>query len=191
MAAARVEEKNSRPVPARGPASPDPGVKGPLKEEQKMNLDDVRELIKLVNETGITEVKLESDGIKIAIKKGPGLEAGPGASLPAKQNSAVTSGPKETAPGLPEQTGTKDRAALTPVTSPMVGTFYRAPSPESPPYVSVGDRIKKGQTLCIIEAMKLMNKIDSEVEGEIVEITVENGSPVEYGQILFLIKQKQ
>ena len=191
MAAARVEEKNSRPDPARGPASPEPGGKGPLREEGKMNLDDVRELIKLVNETGIPEVKLESDGIKIAIKKGLGLnpEAGPGAPPPARQNPDLTSGPKETAPAMPEQTGTKDRSNLIPVTSPMVGTFYRAPSPESPPYVNVGERVKKGQTLCIIEAMKLMNKIDSEVEGEIVEITVENGSPVEYGQTLFLIKQ--
>lgn len=188
MAAARVEEK-SRTVPARVPAGQETGGKGALKEERKMNLDDVRELIKLVNETGISEVKLESDGIKLAIKKGLGLEAGPGSSVPAKQTLATPSGQIETGPGMPEQTETKDRFALIPVTSPMVGTFYRSPSPDASPYVSTGEYIKKGQTLCIIEAMKLMNKIDSEVEGEIVEITVENGSPVEYGQTLFLIKQ--
>lgn len=189
MAAARVEEKSSGPVPARGPAEQEPGGKGASKEERKMNLDDVRELIMLVNETGITEVKLESDGIKLAIKKGLDLKAGPGSSVPAEQALAIPSGQKETGSSMPEQTETKDQAALIPVISPMVGTFYRSPSPEAPPYVSVGEYIKKGQTLCIIEAMKLMNKIDSEVEGEIVEITVENGSPVEYGQTIFLIKQ--
>lgn len=189
MAAARVEEKSSGPVPARGPAGQEPGGKGASKEERKMNLDDVRELIMLVNETGITEVKLESDGIKLAIKKGLDLKAGPGSSVPAEQALAIPSGQKETGSSMPEQTETKDQAALIPVISPMVGTFYRSPSPEAPPYVSVGEYIKKGQTLCIIEAMKLMNKIDSEVEGEIVEITVENGSPVEYGQTIFLIKQ--
>ena len=185
MAAARVEEKSSGPVPARGPAGQEPGGKGASKEERKMNLDDVRELIMLVNETGITEVKLESDGIKLAIKKGLDLKAGPGSSVPAEQALAIPSGQKETGSSMPEQTETKDQAALIPVISPMVGTFYRSPSPEAPPYVSVGEYIKKGQTLCIIEAMKLMNKIDSEVEGEIVEITVENGSPVEYGQTIF------
>lgn len=189
MAAARVEEKSSGPVPARGPAGQEPGGKGASKEERKMNLDDVRELIMLVNETGITEVKLESDGIKLAIKKGLDLKAGPGSSVPAEQALAIPSGQKETGSSMPEQTETKDQAALIPVISPIVGTFYRSPSPEAPPYVSVGEYIKKGQTLCIIEAMKLMNKIDSEVEGEIVEITVENGSPVEYGQTIFLIKQ--
>jgi oxaloacetate decarboxylase alpha subunit len=189
MAAARVEEKSSGPVPARGPAGQEPGGKGASKEERKMNLDDVRELIMLVNETGITEVKLESEGIKLAIKKGLDLKAGPGSSVPAEQALAIPSGQKETGSSMPEQTETKDQAALIPVISPMVGTFYRSPSPEAPPYVSVGEYIKKGQTLCIIEAMKLMNKIDSEVEGEIVEITVENGSPVEYGQTIFLIKQ--
>jgi oxaloacetate decarboxylase alpha subunit len=129
MAAARVEEKSSGPVPARGPAGQEPGGKGASKEERKMNLDDVRELIMLVNETGITEVKLESDGIKLAIKKGLDLKAGPGSSVPAEQALAIPSGQKETGSSMPEQTETKDQAALIPVISPMVGTFYRSPSP--------------------------------------------------------------
>ena len=90
---------------------------------------------------------------------------------------------------MPDRTQAENQPPLIPVTSPMVGTFYRSPGPEASPYVSVGEYISRGQTLCIIEAMKLMNKIDSEIEGEIAEITVENGSPVEYGQTLFLIKQ--
>jgi oxaloacetate decarboxylase alpha subunit len=187
--AARVEEKPSKSVPAQRPATPEPGGKGSFKEEGKMNLDDVRELIKLVNETGITEVKLESNGVKLAIKKGLKAEAEPDSPQPEKRLLTESPGSKETTSTMPDRTQAENQPPLIPVTSPMVGTFYRSPGPEASPYVSVGEYISRGQTLCIIEAMKLMNKIDSEIEGEIAEITVENGSPVEYGQTLFLIKQ--
>jgi acetyl-CoA carboxylase biotin carboxyl carrier protein len=90
---------------------------------------------------------------------------------------------------VPAQGSGEDRPGLTPVAAPMVGTYYDATSPESTPFVKVGDRVKKGQTLCIIEAMKLMNEISSEYEGEIVEIKVEKGQPVEYGQVMFLIEE--
>ncbi|OPZ70933.1 MAG: Biotin carboxyl carrier protein of acetyl-CoA carboxylase [Firmicutes bacterium ADurb.Bin456] len=187
--AVRIEEKPGKPIPEQKQSVPDPGSKGSLKEERKMNLDDVRELIKLVNETGITEVKLESDGVKLAIKKGLKPESEQDSPHPDKRS--LTESPEfgKTTPAKQGRTQDENQPPLIPVTSPMVGTFYRAPAPEASPYVSVGEYISKGQTLCIIEAMKLMNKIDSEIEGEIVEITVENGSPVEYGQTLFLIKQ--
>ncbi len=186
---AQVKDKTIKPVPALEPALLGPDGKGTAKEDRKMNLGDVKDLIRLVNETGITEVKLESDGVKLAIKKGRSLEAEVGSTGPSTPAPAVNPELKEAGSTLPDRTATKDQTGLIPVVSPMVGTFYRAPSPEADPYVKIGEQVKKGQTLCIIEAMKLMNKIDAELEGEIVEITVENGSPVEYGQTLFLVKE--
>ncbi|MCL6557555.1 MAG: sodium-extruding oxaloacetate decarboxylase subunit alpha [Firmicutes bacterium] len=146
-----------------------------------VNIKDIRELLKLLEESDVTEFSLESAGMKLSIRKG-------GTHAPAMQ---VT--PKE--PVL-QQTGEKTQKPVVPeedlytVLSPMVGTFYRALAPDAPPYVQVGNIVQKGQVLCIIEAMKLMNEIQAEVAGEIVEILVENGHPVEYGQPLFLIREK-
>lgn len=159
------------------------------REVNELNLQDIKELIKLINETAVNEFKLESDDMKIAIKKGPGSELTPAKQAPAAV-TPVENQVKNEVETPPAQKIPEVKPELVPVVSPMVGMFYAAPAPDAPPYVKVGDQVKKGQTLCIIEAMKLMNKIDSEIDGEIVEIAVKNGEPVEYGQTIFLIKEK-
>ncbi|MGI6491766.1 MAG: acetyl-CoA carboxylase biotin carboxyl carrier protein [Pelotomaculum sp.] len=161
-----------------------------VKEVKDMNLEDIKELIALVNDSAVTEVKLESDGVKISIKKGAEQEAIPVSKVTVSQvpeSKPAQVEKKETAPAK-EENPQEDKEGLYTVVSPMVGTFYAAPSPDAMPYVKVGDMVRKGQTLCIVEAMKLMNKIESEVDGEIVEIAVNNAEPVEYGQPIFYIK---
>lgn len=150
-------------------------------EEIEMNLQDVKELIKIIDRSDVGEVILENNGMKIAIRKGEARSGGAAAT------------PMEDASPTPAEAPTQvaapaDREGLTPVTSPMVGTFYRAPAPDQPPFIEVGQWVEKGQTLGIIEAMKLMNEIEAEVAGEIIEILAENANPVEYGQTLILIK---
>lgn len=172
-------------VPAKQAANVAPGT---VKEVDELNLSDVKELIKFIDDTDITEVSLESAGVKLAIRKG-GFHA---AEAPARGNGQAASAPQLGKPdpaAVPAPAKDVPGPGLTTVTAPMVGTFYDAPSPDSAPYVKVGDRVKKGQTLCIIEAMKLMNEIKSEFDGEIVEIKIEKGQPVEYGQVIFLIKE--
>ncbi|MEW6424224.1 MAG: acetyl-CoA carboxylase biotin carboxyl carrier protein [Bacillota bacterium] len=138
-----------------------------------MDFQEIRELIRLIDQTSIAELSLESNGIKIAIKKGPG---GP------------ESAEDKTVADLFREAKEKGSIKFTEVVSPMVGTFYRAPAPDAPPFVQAGDIVQTGQTLCIIEAMKMLNEIKAEITGEIVEILVENGESVEYGQPLFYMK---
>ncbi|GAV22371.1 acetyl-CoA carboxylase biotin carboxyl carrier protein [Carboxydothermus pertinax] len=148
------------------------------KEEQNLNLKEIRDLILLLNETNIAELIIESEGTKIAIKKGQTLTDGiTPAPVVMPENKVV-----------PEKAEEKSMENFSVITSPMVGTFYRAPAPGAPPFVEVGQRVKPGDVLCIIEAMKLMNEIESEIAGEIVEILVENGEAVEYGQPLFKVR---
>ncbi|MBC7324133.1 MAG: acetyl-CoA carboxylase biotin carboxyl carrier protein, partial [Moorella sp. (in: Bacteria)] len=160
--------------------------KAGFEEDGSMNLQEIKELIKLIDQTAIAELSLDSGGVKVAIRKA--VVKGP---LPAEEDSFLPPPVQENA-GQPVPAAEKmpETAGLTPVKSPMVGTFYSAPAPDAPPFVRVGDVVQKGQVLCIIEAMKLMNEIKSEAAGEIVKILVENGQPVEYGQDLFLIREK-
>ncbi|MGE5197688.1 MAG: acetyl-CoA carboxylase biotin carboxyl carrier protein [Deltaproteobacteria bacterium] len=150
-----------------------------------MNLKEIKEMINLMNENGLVELEIEKDGTRIRLKKtasgadgltGPIVierEAVPAAQIAARQEAAAV---KEAA------------AKNIEIKAPMVGTFYRAPSPESPPYAEVDQVVEPGQVICIIEAMKLMNEIKSEIKGKIVEVLVENAEPVEYGQPMFLIE---
>ena len=164
-----------------------------------MNIQEIRQLIRIVEKSGIDELELEEEGRKIRIRKnqnnvvvaspqnGASVQyalppAGAAAPPPA---AAPASAPAETASG--ESAADSDKYYE--VRSPMVGTFYRAPAPDAAPYVEVGDTVSPGQTLCIIEAMKLMNEIQSEVSGKIAKILVENAQPVEYNQVLFLIEK--
>ncbi len=161
------------------------------REVEELNVSDVKDLIRFVGDTDITEVSLESAGVKLSIRKGgfQALEA-PGQINAPPANGARGEKPaaaKDLSGHIADDSHAED--GLHSVIAPMVGTFYDTPSPESDPYVKVGDRIKKGQVLCIIEAMKLMNEIKSEYDGEIVEVKVERGQPVEYGQVIFLIKE--
>jgi acetyl-CoA carboxylase biotin carboxyl carrier protein len=140
-----------------------------------MEIDDLKELIALLQDTDITEIQLEKDGTKVKIRRQMLLSP-----LEMRTKAAVTvEQTKE-----PEE----DTQRLVTITSPIVGTFYRAPSPDAPPFVDTGAKVKKGQVICIIEAMKLMNEIESEVDGVLVRTLVENGQPVEYGEPLFLIE---
>src|SRR5262245_14840781 len=147
-------------------------------------LMELRRLIRLVQRTGIGELELSSEGRTVRISAQPGgtpLVSAPGYATPAVQGAASSAAPaRESAPPSAD-----NRVAIP---SPMVGTFYRAPAPDADPYVEVGASIEVGQTVCIIEAMKLMNEIESEVKGRIVEILVENAQPVEFGQKLFMVE---
>jgi acetyl-CoA carboxylase biotin carboxyl carrier protein len=143
----------------------------------KLDLDQLRELIRLLDESNLTEIEVEQDDDRIRVRRDPAPVA------VVSQAVAPTAVVGSThASGAPED---DDGNYLT---TPFVGTFYRAPSPESDAFVEVGDSITPGQVLCIVEAMKLMNEIESEVAGTIVEILVENGKPVEYGDRLFRIE---
>lgn len=158
------------------------------KEEgrKSMNLEEIRELIRLLDETDITEFSLESQGMRIAIKKGVLREAAPPSQAEARPGAPAVV-PVDTGEEAPEGRSVVETFT---VVAPMVGTFYRAPAPDAPPYVEVGDTVREGQVLCIIEAMKLMNEIEAEAAGEVVEILAENGQTVEYGQPLFVIAKK-
>jgi acetyl-CoA carboxylase biotin carboxyl carrier protein len=166
----------------------------------KIDLNQIRELLSVVSQTDITELTLEFGDQKITIKKNAVQIAAasimsetpanaPVAQAPVKQMSFE---PKEVAPAPPPKAEEPVSAnnGYVAVTSPMVGTFYRAASPTAAPFVDIGDRIAIGQTVCIIEAMKLMNDMPAEVSGKIVKVCVDNGTTVEYGQTLFLVDPK-
>ncbi len=148
-----------------------------------MDLDDVFKLIEAVNDSKVTELEIEKGDFRIKIKKEIVRADYNKNSAFATKNEAVESKEKE------ELEKTEEFPShLEVIRSPIVGTFYRAPSPDAPPYVEEGDIVEKGQVLCIVEAMKIMNEIESDVRGRIVKILVENAQPVEYGQPLFLIE---
>jgi acetyl-CoA carboxylase biotin carboxyl carrier protein len=157
-----------------------------------MNLKEIKELIELMKNTDISELEIERSGVKVRLRKGgdvtfnpsmPRMEYPP-ATLVAPAFTEAPAPAPESAAGKPAG---PVKAELVKVVSPIVGTFYRSSSPEKPAYVEVGDVVKKGQVLCIIEAMKLMNEIECESAGKITQILVDSGAPVEYGQPLFVI----
>jgi acetyl-CoA carboxylase biotin carboxyl carrier protein len=152
-------------------------------------LNELKELLELISERDITEFEMEEEGVKIKIKKGTFVPVAATAPIhPPPAALPVTPVPAQEPPAAAAETSEQEDPTLTYVRSPMVGTFYRAPEPGAPPFVNSGDRIKPGQVMCIIEAMKLMNEIESECAGEVVEIFVENAQPVQYGDKLFSIR---
>ncbi len=148
-----------------------------------MNLKEIREMINLMNDNDLTEIEVEREGTKIRIKKANGEY-----TEVIKRDPPSYHVEAQPAPEATEQSATETSSSSSDIKSPMVGTFYRAPSPESPPFVEVGDTVEVGQVVCIVEAMKLMNEIKSEVRGKIVEAPVDNAQPVEFGQSLFVIE---
>ncbi len=149
-----------------------------------MNIKEIKEMINLMNENGLMELEVEKDGMRIRLKKTPaGIEAVGSPVIMERQRIEQPVLSQETK-AVPKETNSK----AIEIKSPMVGTFYRAPSPEAPPYVEVGQNVEPGQVICIIEAMKLMNEIKSEVKGKIVEVLVDNAEPLEFGQPIFLIE---
>jgi acetyl-CoA carboxylase biotin carboxyl carrier protein len=159
-----------------------------------MDLKDIQNLIKFVAKSGASEVKLETEDIKITIKTGSEQERGettyiqqiPAMSQPQMQMPQQTAAPQQAAPAIDAPAPSEDSKYIT-IKSPIIGTFYRKPSPDKPVFVEVGSNIKTGDVLCVIEAMKLFNEIESEVSGKIVKILVDDSSPVEFDQPLFLV----
>jgi len=157
-----------------------------------MDLDTLKQILDLVREHELSELEVEQDGLRLKIRKDSAVALPvPPPHLPAR--SPEVAAPSATAPTLPSPVGLEhadSEIELAVVKSPIVGTFYRSPEPGAPSFVEVGASVKKGQVLCIIEAMKLMNEIDSEYDGEIVSVYVESGQPVQYGERLFAIRTK-
>jgi len=147
-----------------------------------LDIEKIRAIIEALERTDITKFEYQDDDERLVIRRGRGAVTATVTPIAAAPAPVAAAAPAPAAKAEAEQKPGHI------VTSPFVGTFYRAPSPESPPYVDVGQMVQKGQTLCIVEAMKLMNEIEAEVSGRIAEIFVENGEPVEFGQPLFRIE---
>ena len=145
-----------------------------------MYIKEIKDMINLMNENGLNELEIEKDGMRIRLKKNAG---GIEKAVEFVPQHAI---PQHGQAGDPQEKVEKKNTIE--IKAPMVGTFYRSPSPEAPPYVNIGDNIEVGQVLCIIEAMKLMNEIKSEIKVRIIDIHVENAEPVEFGQVLFVVE---
>ncbi len=158
------------------------------------NLDEIKELVKLLDESSVQEIEIENEGSRVMIRKPNPNQATVVHSAPAMhvQHAAQIHHPAAAPPShaVESTVSANDAAAsnLHRIVSPMVGTFYRSPAPDAPSFVSTGDKVNEKTIVCIIEAMKLMNEIEAEVKGEIVEVLAENGQLVEFGQPLFLVK---
>ena len=157
-----------------------------------MDFDDIERILSLVREHELAEFELERDGLKIRVRKAQAVPTA--APLPVvlptvpQMPSPLAAAPMAAAPAPAAAPAVDEEMELAVVKSPIVGTFYRSPEPGAPSFVEIGQRVKKDQVLCIIEAMKLMNEITSEYDGEIVNAYVDNGKPVQYGERLFAIK---
>ena len=149
-----------------------------------MNLREIKELIKVFNSSDLSKLKVENGDFGLTLEKG-----GVAVVTAPTQTTATIQQAQATieAPNVEAKKRVTDNADK--ITSPMVGTFYRAPSPDSPPFVNIGDSVKKGQTLCILEAMKIMNELEAEFDCKILDILVEDGQPVEYNMPLFLVEK--
>jgi acetyl-CoA carboxylase biotin carboxyl carrier protein len=156
-----------------------------------MDLNTIKKLIKLLSDSGVDEIEIEEEGKKIRIAKHP-VAAVQFAAAPRQASAAVEGsvlpGPLPSAAPVAAPPASIDKKYHE-VKSPIVGTFYRSPAPDASPFVQVGSEVGPGSVLCIVEAMKLMNEIESDVSGTIAKILVENGQPVEYDQVLFLVDQ--
>jgi acetyl-CoA carboxylase biotin carboxyl carrier protein len=161
-----------------------------------LDVRELKEILKILEEQSITEFELEQDGVKLRVCRqassnhaGAPASASPVVVLAGGATAAApapAAPPPSPAPAGPREVEANENETL--VKSPIVGTFYRAADPNSPPFVQVGDRVKVGQVLCIVEAMKLMNEIEAEVAGEVVRVHPENGQPVQYGDPLFTLR---
>ena len=151
-----------------------------------LSFKEIKELIDLVSERGLAGLEVERSGFRLRIEGAhPAAANGVGVAAADLPASAIPAGGVAAAPPAPAPREAEDVHVIT---SPIVGTFYRSPSPESDPFAEVGEKVARGKILCIIESMKLMNEIESDVEGEIVAVYARNGQPVEYGEKLFGIR---
>lgn len=162
-----------------------------LLTQSEMKTSEIRDLIDFIAQSGLNEVDIETKELKLHVKREPDQKvmkaSAPVVAAPVAM-AMPTAAPVAAAPAPKAEKPAVSGKATVEVKSPMIGTFYRSANPDSPPFVSVGDKITKGQTVCIIEAMKLFNEIESEVSGTIVKAMVENSTPVEYDQVLFVVE---
>ncbi len=150
-----------------------------------MNIKEIKEMLQLMAEHGLNEIEIEKDGMKIKLKKGFA-----GKYTSEELSSSVAVHPSVEINSIPlAQRVAQESSNMAVIKSPMVGTFYTAPAPDQPPYMNMGSKVKEGDVLCIIEAMKLMNEIKSDISGTVLEILVKNGQPVEFDQPLFKIQK--
>lgn len=191
MGKSRIEKKTKT-------SASETGTTSGSQKTSDMKTSEIRDLIDFISKSGLNEVNIETKDLKIHVKREPDQKifkssaaapviAAPAAApsaTPAPQPSANTNQPSKVEKPATESSGKK----LLEIKSPMIGTFYRSQNPDAPPFVSVGDKVTKGQTVCIIEAMKLFNEIEAEVSGTVVKIMVENATPVEYDQVLYLVE---
>jgi len=163
-----------------------------------LDLKQIKQIIDLMKRSELTEFAVEEEGFKLKIRRGhngvPQITSSGGTlpPYPVAPEAVVAAGPAPAPAGAaasPAGGGEKEEAGIAYIKAPMVGTFYRAPSPESPPFAELNAKVVENSVVCIIEAMKIMNEIQAEVKGTVLEILVENGQPVEYGQRLFKVKQ--
>ena len=155
-----------------------------------MDFKQIQELIKMVNKSNLSEVSIEEKDFKITIRQKDEIiqtVAAPVAALPVAAPAPVAQAAPAAAPAASKAPATEDTSKYIAIKSPMIGTFYRRPAPDKPLFAEVGDEVAPGKTVCIIEAMKLFNEIESEIKGKIVKVLVEDQSPVEYDQPLFLV----
>jgi acetyl-CoA carboxylase biotin carboxyl carrier protein len=154
--------------------------------------EEICELIQLVGSSGVSAVEVEHAGSRVKIKGRAQVAAAPASAPPAAASagaqSALEASPVSAAPTPEPEAAPAEDENLHAISSPIVGTFYRAPNPDADPYIKVGDFVEPGQTLCIVEAMKLMNEIECDVSGTVVRVLPENAQPVEYGENLFLVR---
>jgi acetyl-CoA carboxylase biotin carboxyl carrier protein len=198
MSASARKKSPAAPSKSAAPKSGKPAPKSAVRSvsAQEVGLEEIKSLIALVAKEPFQEFEFEAGAMKFRIRKdsvhgpapvvyaAPALQAAPGLAAPqALPAPAPHAAPAPAAPAAPAED-----AGLHYITSPIVGTFYRASNPNTPPFVSVGDTVRPGQTLCIVEAMKLMNEIECDIAGEVVKVLVENGTPVEYGEKLFAVR---
>jgi acetyl-CoA carboxylase biotin carboxyl carrier protein len=181
-----MAKKSIKPTKATSESKPN---------SSEMKTTEIRDLIDFISKSGLNEVDIETKELKLHVKREPDQKVfkstpvvapiAPVAAVPPVAGHATAQAPAtKAAPAAEVSSGKK----TVDIKSPMIGTFYRTANPDSPPFVSVGDKVTKGQTVCIIEAMKLFNEIESEVSGTIVKVMVENATPVEYDQILFVVE---
>ena len=161
-----------------------------LNSHRALEIKEIKQIVDLMKKSDLSEFAVEEENFKLKIKRDTGREAQPqivsyapaAPSVPAPQVATAQSGPAASSPPV------EDDSAIY-ITSPMVGTFYASASPENPPYLSIGDTVSSDSIVCIIEAMKIMNEIQAEQSGDIAEILVENGQPVEYGEVMFRMRE--
>ncbi len=191
-----MASKKTTSVKSNGKSVAPAAVPSEPKKQTEMKTSEIRDLIDFIAQSGLNEVDIETKELKLHVKRepdqkvlksAPQVMAAPVTVAPAAVTAQVAT------PTISAATTVKTEKAASAsntveIKSPMIGTFYRTANPDSPPFISVGDKVSKGQTVCIIEAMKLFNEIESEVSGTVIKVMVENSTPVEYDQVLFVVE---